>query len=64
MDRQARDIDAVQLDATGVGWYQAHDHVEGSGFASAVRAEQTNYFAAFNLQRDIAHDLARAIAFL
>ena len=64
VDRQARDVGAVDLDRAGVRRHQADDHVERGGLAGAVRAEQADHFAAFDLQRHVAHHLALAIALL
>src|SRR6185436_711342 len=42
---------------------QSDDHVETSGLASAVRAEQADDFAWAQIKREIVDDFARLVAF-
>ena len=63
MHRQARDVLAVQHDAAGVGRHEPDDHVERRRLARAVRAEQTDDFAARDFERQVFDDLTRAILF-
>lgn len=46
MHGQSSDVDATELDRTGIGADQPHGHVEGGGLAGAVGSEK-------------AHDLTR-----
>ena len=57
------DVEVVDQHAALVGAYQADDHVEASGLACAVGAEQTDDLTAFDAQADVTHDLAALVAF-
>ena len=54
---------AVQPDGAVIGSHQADNHIKAGGFARAVGAEQTDYFAAFDIEREILHHLALFEAF-
>ncbi len=62
VDRQVRELAAVELDASGVSGDQADDHVEAGGLARAVGAEQPDHLAAGYLEGDVLHDAARLVA--
>jgi len=44
------EIATVDFDPAGVGGHQAHNHVERSRLAGAVRPQQTNDFAGLHLE--------------
>ena len=54
---------AVKLDFSAIGRDQADHHVEGGGFACAVRAEQSDDLSALHFERDILHHGAQTVAF-
>ena len=54
------DVRAVDLDVTFSHRDQADDHIEASGFARAVRAQQPDDVARFDVHRHAAHDFALA----
>ena len=64
VDRHVRHGPAVDRDLAGVGAHQPDDHVERSGLAGAVGAEQADDFALGDLQRDVLHHLAAAVGLL
>jgi hypothetical protein len=57
------DILPVEQYGALVRSHQAGDHIEDRGLAGAVGAEQADRLAALQIQADILHHLARAIAF-
>src|SRR5688572_3639529 len=62
VDRQVRELVAVEMDGAGVHRHEAHDHVEAGGLAGAVRPEQPDHLAARDLERDVLHHGARLVA--
>ena len=54
---------SVQQNLPAIGPHQAHDHVERSGFARAVGAQQADHLAFGHRQRHVFDDLAAAIRF-
>ncbi len=56
--RVAGDVLAVQHDAAGIGFDQAHDHVEAGGLAGAVGAEQADHFTGIEGQPEVLDDFA------
>jgi hypothetical protein len=64
VDRKKADGLAVQIDLARVERHQTHDHIERSGLAGAVRAEQADHFAALDVERHVFHYRARTIALL
>src|SRR6266550_3462258 len=63
VDRQPRQILAVQLDAAAVGGNQTDDHVEARRLSGAVRTEQAHDLAARDVERNVVDDRARLVAF-
>src|SRR5215216_4273765 len=53
----------AQKNAAGIRTLQTDDHVERGGFAGAVRAEQADHFAFFNLQTDVIDYATASIVF-
>lgn len=51
-----RNVRAVDKDTTAIGGDQPGDHVKTGCFAGAVRAEEADYFAAFDAHGNAAHD--------
>jgi hypothetical protein len=47
-----------------IGSDQTHNHVKGGGFASTIRAQQTDHFAFFDFDGNIENHFAAAIGFL
>src|ERR1022692_3138043 len=52
----------IQQDMTLLARDQTDDHVKGGGLAGAVRPEQSDDFAAADLQRQVAQYLPRLVA--
>ena len=48
---QGTHVGVIERDAAAIHRHQPHDHVEASGLAGAVRAEQTDDLAAFDFER-------------
>ena len=61
MDGHVRHRLAIDADVPAIAAHQAHDHVERSGLASAIGAEQTHHFAFLHDQRNVLHHLAAAV---
>src|SRR5205807_2455141 len=61
---QFGDVVAIELDPAAIGPDQARDHVKHRRLAGAVRAEQTDRFAAAHVEARSPHHLAAAETFL
>ena len=57
------DVFAIEEDAAGVGTDESDDDVKAGGFARAVGAEEADYFALADVERNIVYDLAAAVGF-
>src|SRR3954468_8851113 len=55
VDRQVRELDAVEVDRARVDRHKADDHVEAGRLAGAVRPEQPDHFAARHVERHVLH---------
>jgi hypothetical protein len=64
MDRHVREVAFIQIQISAVRRHQAHHHVEAGSLAGAVRAEQTDDFAAGHLERDVLHHGTCLVALL
>src|ERR1043165_8735133 len=62
VDRQMRELVAVEVDRARVDRHEPHDHVEAGRLAGAVGAEQADDFAARDLERNVLHHGARLVA--
>jgi hypothetical protein len=47
-----RQIDSFDEDAAGSGLQNAQNHIDGGGFSRSVRSQQTDDFAAVDLERN------------
>src|SRR3990167_5973869 len=59
----AGNVFAMELDAAGVGGFQAGDDTQQAGFAAAGRAEQGHQFAAVDVQVDVVQGTESAEVF-
>src|SRR5208337_4806151 len=60
--RQRRDLFAPQDDLAGIGLEQTRQHIECSGLAGTVRAEEADHLSAINLDADVIHHHSTAVA--
>src|SRR5579862_3253499 len=63
MHGEPPDILVVEVDLAVLAAGEPDDHVEGGGLAGAVRAEETDHFAALDLERQVLEYLAGFVAF-
>ena len=63
MHRLARDLLVLEQHLAPVGFDDAHDHVEGGGFAGAVGAEQADNLPGFDPDGDAVDDAPAAVGF-
>jgi hypothetical protein len=62
VDRQVREVLAVERHRAAVDGHEAQDHVEAGGLARAVGTEQPHHLAALHRERNVGDDGALAIA--
>ena len=62
IDAEGGQVALIEQDRAAVGRHQPDDHVEGGGLAGAVGAEQADHLAGVDLERQVVHHLARAVA--
>jgi len=55
MRQPAGHLDAIDLDRTRIGPLDAHDELHHRRLARAVRADQAEYLAGFDIEADILH---------
>ena len=63
MHGQMGDVRVVDVDAPGIGFHQAYDHVEAGGLAGAVGPKQADDLTGFHVQGHIFDDPAALVAF-
>src|SRR5260370_37828426 len=62
--RQTGRVLPRQMDASGLGRFEADNHIEGCSLAGAVRAEKTHDLTWFDVEGDVINHPPPAVGFL